>query len=95
AMRLKTGVDGVMIGRAARNNPLIFSRIEPTKEQRINCWKRFVELCMECEVPFKKTRLFSLYFMRGFPKAATIREKLSKAADYESIDKILDVYSGH
>ncbi|MHA2297332.1 MAG: tRNA dihydrouridine synthase [Candidatus Hodarchaeales archaeon] len=85
----QTGVDGVMIGRAARTNPLIFARKVPSTEERVNLWKRFLELCNETGVYFKRARQFAPYFFRDFPRAAVLRHELSRATEPEEVALLL------
>lgn len=86
----QTGVDGVMIGRAAKRNPLIFARKKPDRDEMIKTWNRFVEICGEIGVPFKKTRQFATYFFRDFPGAAVLRNRVSRAVDLEEVEQLLE-----
>ncbi|MFW9995023.1 MAG: tRNA dihydrouridine synthase [Candidatus Odinarchaeota archaeon] len=86
----ETGVDGVMIGRAAKKNPLIFARKVPTRDEMIETWKLFVDICREKNVPFQKIRQFATYFFRDFPGAAVLRNRVSRAAGLEEVEQLLE-----
>jgi len=92
--------DGVMIGRGALGDPLIFKRvryylenneeIENSFEEKINSFFEYIELCKKYEMySFSKIRRISLYFINGFKDASKIRDKLSRCKNLDEIKNIL------
>ena len=82
--------DGVMIGRAARGNPWIFSQAldllagkpfrTPTTEERFTLLAEHVESVLSHHGSVQgmnRTRLFVPHYVRGLPGAATFRRRVA------------------
>lgn len=97
-----TGCDGVMIGRGALGNPWIFRRCleylrtgvagsEPDAGERRAMAARHVRLAVEEaadeEVAIREMRAHLAHYVRGFPGAAPLRDRLMKATRR---DEVLD-----
>ena len=102
-MLAQTGVDGVMIGRAAQGNPWIFAEVKavlrgepippvPTPMQRAEMIRRHLEgLCQKIGEPLAVREMraqLSCYF-RGQRHAAAYRVEAMQALTFEQVDKIL------
>lgn len=88
-----TGCDGVMIGRAALGNPWIFRRClsywrtgdpgpEPSPAERLCMAARHVRLAVSEapeEVAIREMRAHLAHYVRGFPGASRLRQRLMKA----------------
>ncbi|MCS7109829.1 MAG: tRNA-dihydrouridine synthase, partial [Candidatus Micrarchaeota archaeon] len=69
--------DGVMIGRAALQNPLIFSEREPADEkERVRIIVEYCELCEETVLDMQNMKLVLSQMTKGMSEASSIREKL-------------------
>ena len=102
--RAKTGVAGLMIGRAAMTNPWIFSEIrsalngeptlfEPTLEER---WQLIRRHCSE-EISLKGNEPAAMAAMRArlmayskkFPDARTLRAKISQIKSLVELEELI------
>lgn len=102
----KTGVAGLMIGRAAMSNPWIFSEIRaaldgkaeyvpPTLEERCSLILRH---CTE-EINLKKNEAIAMSGMRarlmaytkGFPGSRPLREKLSRISSLRELEELFNL----
>lgn len=95
-----TGCDYVMIGRAARGNPLLFKQCNQIFEtgkytdyglnDQKNAFLRYVELCRKYDIiSLHKVRVHALYFLRGFEGAAKIRKYVTEA---KTTDEIMEIF---
>lgn len=98
-----TGCDGVMVGRAARGNPWIFSQINsyltegkilppPSLEERKKTAARHIELLVELKGERRGTlegRKQMAWYFKGRPQGAVLREKLNKCETPEEILRII------
>ncbi len=97
------GCDGIMIGRAARGNPWIFTEIAawlqngqlpepPSKEQLIDTVLKHFLLLIELKgeaVATREMRQHTSFYIKNLPGAAVTRQRLIRASSYEETEKIL------
>ena len=94
--------DGIMIGRAARGNPWIFSQTldllsgkdspNPSREMRYRTIKLHMEwLCTLYgkEQGIRRTRFLLFYYGRGLPGAAWFRQRLVSTHSEEALQGLL------
>lgn len=97
-----SGCDGIMIGRAARGNPWIFSQtldllsgrepVEPSPEMRYNAIRLHMDwLCTEYgrEKGLRKMRFLLFHCGKGLPRAAWFRRQLVSTQDEQALDELL------
>ncbi len=101
-----SGCDGVMVGRAARGNPWIFSSILarlrgdqktalPTVDQVLAMIMK--HLCKLSDfkgehLAVREMRRHAAWYLRGLPGAAVARQLLVRASTREDIERILNSY---
>lgn len=87
-----TGVDGIMIGRAAIGNPWIFQKIihflqtgqklqEPTREEKLQTMIKHIQLEVEEKgenVGIKELRKHFACYVKSIPNASKVREEINK-----------------
>ncbi|RME54426.1 tRNA-dihydrouridine synthase [Candidatus Woesearchaeota archaeon] len=90
----QTKVDAVMVGRAAMCSPFVFKecldeKFIPTKEDRVNCIKLFVEYYEKYETKHATAELKQhiMWMVKGLDNATKHRLKLSKMKNYEEVKK--------
>ena len=101
----ETGVDGIMIGRAAIGNPWIFEEIinylekrnqrEVTNDERLNTILEHINLAIEEKgenVAIKEMRKHLAFYVRNEKDASKMREKLNKIDNKEELVENLKVY---
>lgn len=101
----ETGVDGIMIGRAAIGNPWIFEEIinylekrnqrEVTNDERLNTILEHINLAIEEKgenVAIKEMRKHLAFYVRNEKDASKMREKLNKIDNKEELVKSLKEY---
>ncbi|MBN1622546.1 MAG: tRNA dihydrouridine synthase DusB [Endomicrobiales bacterium] len=100
-----TGCDGLMIGRAAIEDPGIFERIEyflntgktkpePSWEKRINYLKNHAETASEYygeKVALLRLRKIAPYYLKGLPNATKIRASFNKIVSLKELDELLSM----
>lgn len=100
-----TGCDGIMIGRAARGNPWIFSRTayyletgilkpEPTIKEVKDMILRHVALQVESKGEFlavREMRKHIAWYTFGFPHSAGIRRQVNAVNTVRELEGILDI----
>lgn len=104
----QTGCDGVMIGRAARGNPWIFSRTvhylatgellpPPTPEDRLEmaiCHAKMILQDKGEYIGLRQMRTHLAWYMKGLPRAAEMRNVINQIETYEELEKVLLEYLG-
>jgi len=91
----ETGCDMVMIGRAARDDPRIFSRINryletgeklpaPTREEKIADIREYARLSGNRD--FIRTKAIALYLMKGVEEAKSTRASIANAKSMEELE---------
>lgn len=105
-----TSCDGIMIGRAARGNPWIFSETldllsgrdpsKPSGEMRYRTIRLHMEwLCTQYgkEQGLRRVRFLLFHYGRGLPRAARLRQQLVTVQGEEALEGLLRTYflEGH
>lgn len=106
AMREQTGCDGVMIGRASRGNPWIFSSLLKYEETGIMPKRpqasdvramilRHTELQMKYKGEYcgiREMRKHVSWYTSGMKNSARLRDEINRAESYEELEKILTIH---
>lgn len=102
----ETGVDAVMVGRAALGNPWVVKQMvayvedgieleDPTYEERIEqCLKHAQEL-IEFEgerLAIREMRGHAPWYIKGIKSSSYVKNKLSKIETYQELEEILTDY---
>jgi nifR3 family TIM-barrel protein len=104
-MMASTGCKGVMIGRAARGNPWIFSGAAkllqghgdvrgPTLPERLFIIRRHLSaVCAQypCKKALGVSKNHLLRYLRGVPNGRRLRDRISKANDLSEIMELLEL----
>jgi len=105
----ETGVDGVMIGRAALGNPWMLYRTvkylttgelppEPTPREKIRIaivhLDRLIGLKGESQA-VKEMRKHMAWYLKGLPRAARYKDKIMEAVSREEMVSLLHEYVDH
>ena len=107
-MKNRYGVDGIMIGRAAKGNPWIFNEIKtwldrhellppPTVNERIDVLRDHIRKSIvvkgEMSALFELRQLYAGYF-KGIPDFKKYRMRLVTANDFGEIEMVLSEIAG-
>jgi tRNA-dihydrouridine synthase len=90
----QTGCEGVMVGRAAMSNPLVFKSIHDRKdfalsrEQEAELFMEYASLA-EGDTPFVGVRAHALWLCHGFEGAPSVRRQITQAKSVESVAALL------
>ena len=101
----ETGVDGIMIGRAARGNPCIFGQIQTYLETGVVPEKpgidevremmlKHARMQLECKGEYtgiREMRKHVAWYTAGFPKSAKLRAKVNEVETYEQLEALLNL----
>ncbi len=99
----ETGVDGIMIGRAARGNPWIFGQIrdyletgvipqKPSLEEVREMMLRHARMQLECKGEYtgiREMRKHVAWYTAGYPNSAKLRAKINEVESYEELTELL------
>lgn len=99
-----TGCDAVMIGRAARGNPWIFSQVRayiiegkhlpaPDKEQIRQMILRHARLQVKYKGEYtgmREMRKHVAWYTAGLPHSARLRREVNQLEDYSQLEKLLE-----
>lgn len=102
----QTGVDGIMIGRAALGNPWVLSRTveylatgkllpEPTPQERLQTILLHLDRLIEIKgelLGVKEMRKHASWYLKGLPQATRIRDIINKTEKKAEMQKILTEY---
>ena len=102
-MMEETGVDGIMIGRAARGNPWIFGQIreyletgkmkeKPDLEEVREMMLRHARMQLECKGEYtgiREMRKHVAWYTAGYPNSAKLRAKINEVETYEELEALL------
>ena len=99
----KTGVDGIMIGRASLGNPWIFDRIkffletgkkmsEVSNREKLKVIMEHFNLLLEEKGEYTATREIRkhiAWYVKGMPDATKLREKINRVDSKEEFKKVI------
>lgn len=101
----KTGVDGIMIGRASMGNPWLFEEVisylkgeeirNITKEEKLKTILKHIELEVEEKgenVGIKELRKHMSAYIKNMPDATTIRQKINTIDTKSELEACLKEY---
>lgn len=102
-MMEETGVDGIMIGRAARGNPWIFQQIntylktgvipeKPAIEEVRKMMLKHARMQLECKGEYtgiREMRKHVAWYTAGYPNSAKLRAKINEVETYEELTELL------
>ena len=102
----KTGVDGIMIGRAAIGNPWIFkeiieylktreAKIEVTNKERLETITQHINLAVTEKgenIAIKEMRKHLAYYIKNLKDASKLREKINKINTKDELLNCLNEY---
>ena len=103
-MMEETGVDGIMIGRAARGNPWIFHQIneyfktgivpeKPSMEEVREMMLRHAKMQLECKGEYtgiREMRKHVAWYTAGYPNSARLRAKINEVETFEELTELLN-----
>jgi len=102
-MITETCCDYVMIGRAARGNPLLFKQCNDYltnkkydnygPQDQIQMFYKYLDHAKKLDVNFKYVKVQANYFTKGIKKGAIIREKISHTNTMDEIKEIFEKFS--
>ncbi len=92
----ESGVDFIMIGRAAMPNPYIFRQINDflkkgsyDSKPGLAQFREYLKIAEKFELGFKHIKLHAIDFTKGIEGGARIREKISKCKELKSVKRII------
>lgn len=102
----ETGVDAVMVGRAALGNPWVLTQMieyvehdrlieEPTYKEKIKMCLMHASRLMQLEpekVAITQMRGHAPWYIKGLKNSAQVKAKLSNINSFEELKRILDQY---
>ena len=84
------GIDGVMIGRGAISNPFCFRETEPTQKELYELLLYHLEVFeRDSRRPFETMRHFFKSYVKDFPGAGEIRNRMMVAENAEEVRRIV------
>ena len=104
AIQKETGCDGVMIGRGAQGNPLIFSELleyertgkmplRPSVEAIKKMMIRHAQLQMQYKGEYlgiREMRKHVSWYTSGLPNSAKLRDEINRVESYEELEQLLE-----
>lgn len=97
----ETGVDAIMVGRAAFGNPWIFKSILegkeyiPSLEERFSVIREHLDLALSREreeVAIPKMRKHISWYFKGLKHSSVARDRINKELTYDGVVNILNEY---
>lgn len=103
-MLRQTGCDGVMVGRAARGNPWIFTQIaayledgtlipKPDRAKIKATILRHAQLQLECKGEYtgiREMRKHVSWYTAGIPNSARLRQSVNMAENFEELERLVE-----
>ena len=103
-MQQETGCDGIMIGRAVRGNPWLFSRIlhyqetgeilpKPELKEVKEMMLRHARLQLEYKGEYtgmREMRKHVAWYTAGMPHSAAVRRLVNEVESYEQLEELVD-----
>lgn len=99
-MIAETGCDYVMIGRAARGNPLLFKQCDDyfkhgkydnyTIQDNIREFYRYLEHARRLDIDFKFVKVHANYFTKGMKGGAKVRDQIAHVKDVDDMKALFD-----
>lgn len=99
----ETGCDGVMVGRAARGNPWIFTQIaqglaeerfeKPHRDEVKHMMLRHARMLLEEKgeyIGVREMRKHVAWYTAGYPNSAAMRRAVNEVTSYAALEKLLD-----
>lgn len=99
----ETGCDGVMVGRAARGNPWIFTQIarglaeehfeKPDRDEVKRMMLRHAGMLLEEKgeyIGVREMRKHVAWYTAGYPNSAAMRRAVNEVTSYAALEKLLD-----
>lgn len=99
----ETGCDGVMVGRAARGNPWIFTQIarglakerfeKPDRDEVKRMMLRHAGMLLEEKgeyIGVREMRKHVAWYTAGFPNSAAVRRAVNEVTSCAALEKLLD-----
>ncbi len=91
----ESGVDAIMIARAAIGNPYLFTQIndylkngEYKADDKLKHFAKFLKLAKKYDIDFSLIKQHAMYFTKGIPNSTTLRQKISQTKTLEEIEQI-------
>ena len=98
-MLSETNCDAVMIGRAGKDSPWLFSQCleyektgtftAVTNEYRKALFERYLQLAAKYDTDFSRVRMQVAFFTKGLEGGAQLREKLARAKNTAALRELL------
>ncbi|MBU0979910.1 MAG: tRNA dihydrouridine synthase DusB [Nanoarchaeota archaeon] len=94
----ESGIDYVMIGRAAMGNPYMFRQIDDflkkggyEKEDSREQFKGYLELAERHGIPLNQAKGHAMHFTKGIKGAARLRQEISGCTDTGSLAGVMEI----
>ncbi|MFA6888694.1 MAG: tRNA dihydrouridine synthase DusB [Candidatus Woesearchaeota archaeon] len=97
----ETGVDAIMIGRAAMGNPFIFARINHylktgkflEQKNQIELFLEYLKIWKTVSLPFSQLKMHVNSFTKGMTGGAQLRLKLAQAKNVDELENVINKLS--
>jgi len=96
----ESGVDMIMIARAAMGNPGLFKQInqylktgEYEKESRITHFKEYTTLANQYDIPFPQIKNHAISFTKGIRGGGKLRQQIVKSDTLEKLSALMQTWT--